>query len=160
MLHIPLMQALYLSLILNNEQENMGNPDLQKVWSSWTWIEFVVILIGLLSTVTACLANYGWHWIKERMFFMIFSAVPYVLLLLGNYIAHRLVKSRFIQPVTTLLAITITSLSLIVYVKAVIYPNHSSGMIFAILPISLMMAIPVVLIIIVVGFFIMERRRP
>ncbi len=94
------------------------------------------------------------------MFFMIFSAVPYVLLLLGNHIARRLVKSRIIEPVTTLLAITLTSLSLIVYIKAVIYPNHSSGMIFAILPLFLMMAIPVVLILIITGFLITEKRRP
>lgn len=137
----------------------MRHSDLQEGRICWTWVELVFLSVGLLGTATACLANYGWHWNKESLFFMIFSAVPYALLLLGNNIARRIVKSRIIQPVTTLLAIALTSLSLIVYIKAVIYPNHSSGMIFLILPLSLMVTIPVILILIIVGFLVVERRR-
>ncbi len=138
----------------------MGHSGLQKGGICWTWVELGILLVGFLGTGTACLANYGWNWFKESLFFLIFSMVPYGFLFVGNHIARRLVRSRIIEPVTTLLALALTSLSLIVYISSVINPNHSSGMIFAILPLSLMVAIPVVLILIIVGFLIKEKRRP
>ncbi|GEM_PF-3454845 len=136
----------------------MGHSGLHKSGVCFSKIELIALLIGLLGTITACLANYGWHWNRESLFFMIFSAVPYGFLLAGNYIVRRIVKSRIIEPVTALFAIALTSLSLIVYIKAVIYPSHSSGMIFLILPLCLMVAIPIIMMLTVVGFLIAEKR--
>ncbi len=125
----------------------------------WKSIELVTLAVGLVGTATACLANYGWHWFKESLFFVIWSAAPYGLLLLGNHIARRLVKSPLLQPVTALLAVALTTLSLMAYFGAVLKPNHSSGMVFAILPLCWMIAIPVVLTGIVVGFLAVVQRR-
>lgn len=84
------------------------NADSRKGWIFWKWIEFVALLVGFLGTAIACLANYNWHWFKESIFFMIWSIAPYGLLLIGNYIVGRLIKSRFLQPVTALLAVVLT----------------------------------------------------
>jgi len=135
------------------------SPDDRKGGIRWQRIETVTLLVGLLGTATACLASYGWHWFKESLFFLIWSAAPYGLLLLGNQIARKLVRSRLLPPVTAVLAMVLTVLSLIAYGRAVLHPNHSSGMVFLILPVCWVVAIPVVLTAIVVGFLAVARRR-
>ncbi len=139
----------------------MFHPDCQEGngRSCWKSIELVTLAVGLVGTATACLANYSWHWFKESLFFVIWSAAPYGLLLLGNHIARRLVRSHIMERVTALLAVALTALSLMAYIGAVLRPNHSSGMVFAILPLCWMIAIPVVLIGIVGSFFAVARWR-
>ncbi|GAK58948.1 hypothetical protein U27_05923 [Candidatus Vecturithrix granuli] len=137
----------------------MSPPYFLKDGICWKRIEIVMLGVGFVGTATACLANYSWHWFKESLFFMIWSALPYGFLLVGNHIACRVVKSRLLQPVTALIAVALTALSLMAYIRAVLSPNHSSGMVFFILPLCWMIAIPVVLTGTVIGFLMAARWR-
>jgi uncharacterized membrane protein len=137
----------------------MSDPDFQKSGIWWKRIEIAALVVGLVGTATACLANYGWHWFRESLFFMIWSVAPYGLLFLGNRIARKFVRFHLVQPVTALLAVALTALSLMAYLGAVLKPNHSSGMVFAILPLCWMVAIPVVLTGIILGFLAVAHWR-
>ncbi len=130
----------------------MVGPDSQKGGICWTKIEIATLTIGLVGSAAACLANYGWHLSEESLFYVIWSAVPFGLLLLGNHIARRFVSSRRLQLVTGLLAVALAGLSLMAYTGAVLKLHHSSGMVFFILPLCWMIAIPVVLTGMIVGF--------
>jgi hypothetical protein len=137
--------------VLRPDDRNSG------IW--WTRIELATLVVGLVGTAISCLANYNWHWFKESLFFMIWSSMPYGLLFFGNHIARKFVRSRYFLPVAALLALALTALSLTAYISAVVRPNHSSGMVFAILPLVWMIAIPAVLIGIVVAFLAEARWR-
>jgi hypothetical protein len=134
-------------------------PENKKSRIYWKLTELVILAIGFVGSATACLAEYNWHWFRESMTYMIWSAAPFVFLALGNYIARRLVKSHIMYPVSALLAFILTFMSLNAYIGAVLHPHHSSGMVFAVLPLLWMMAILAVLTVIVVGFFVAARLR-
>jgi hypothetical protein len=127
----------------------------------WTILELSILAAGLAGSATACLANYNWHWFRESVFYMAWSATPFILLGAGSHIAGRIVRSPALRPVTTLLALLLAFLSLAAYVPAVLHPNHSSGMIFAVLPLCWMIGIPAVLTVVTVCFQVAEswRRR-
>ncbi len=135
----------------------MVRADSRKGANWWTWIELIALLIGAAGSAAACLASYQWHWFQESLFFTAWSAAPYGLLLLGGIAARRLVRSLFLRLVTALLAIGMTFLSLWAYIGAVLRPNHSSGMVFAVLPLIWMMAILVILAVFVVGLLVAKR---
>lgn len=131
---------------------------LQTSGTYWKTIEFAALAAGFVGSAGACLANYGWHWFRESITFMCLSAAPFGLLALGSYIARRVVGSQGLRPVTALLAAALAVLSLKVYIGAVLHPNHSSGMAFAIVPLLSMAAILAVLTIIVICFSAAARR--
>ncbi len=139
------------------ETNNMSLHRYQKVETGWNWIELVAVLIGLTGTTIACLSSYSWNWSKESMFFVAWSVLPYGLLLVGSHIGRRFVESRFFELAAALVAIAVVTLSLIVYGKAVLRPNHSSGMVFFILPLCWMIAIPILITMIVIGFLAVAR---
>lgn len=107
----------------------------------WSWLELVVYGVGGAGSAIACMANYDWHWRHESITYSIWAAVPFVLLAFGAYIARRLIRSNFLRPVIVIIAIVMTVQSLTAYILAVLHPNHSSGMIFVILPLCWIIAI-------------------
>jgi len=124
----------------------MSGSDVREEGIFWQRVEYAALATGLAGSALACLANYGWHLFRESLFFMCFSAAPFILLGLIGYIARRLMKSNILQPLMAFFASALTILSLTVYIKAVLHPNHSSGMIFVIMPLISLTAVAAVLI--------------
>jgi hypothetical protein len=129
-------------LALSGRREATCAPSLRT--GSWRLVELASLLVGLVGTAALCLAGYGWHLSRESLFFIAWSATPYVLLALFGRIARTLLVSRAIRPVTALFAVAVSLLSLAAYGNAVLHPNHSSGMVFVILPLMWMIVVPLV----------------
>ncbi len=135
-------------------------PVLERV-SWWNGLELAALAVGCVGTAAACLASYDWHWFRESRFYALWSVAPYGLLALGSWSARKLVTSQLLRPITAVLAVAISALSLTAYIGAVRHPNHSSGMVFAVLPLLWMTAIPVFYAGVIVAFVAVARwRRP
>ncbi len=117
----------------------------------WKRVEYAALAAGFTGSAGACLANYNWHLFRESLFFMFLSIAPFCLLALTSHMARRLIKSNIIRPLSALFAVALTIFSLTAYLKAVLHPNHSSGMVFVIVPLMSMIAIVAVLIGVVLG---------
>jgi hypothetical protein len=128
---------------------------------NWKILELTLLTTGLAGSAVACLANYNWHWFRESVFYMIWSAAPFLMLGVGSHIVDRILRSPVLHPIMTLLAFLLAFLSLTAYIPAVLHPHHSSGMIFAVLPLCWMIGIPAVLTFVTVCFLVAEswRRR-
>jgi len=120
----------------------------------WKILELASLAAGLGGSATACLANYNWHWFRESVFYMCWSAVPFVMMGIGSYFVRRVIGSPVLRPIMAFLAALLAFLSLTAYIPAVLHPNHSSGMIFAVLPLCWMIGIPAVLTVITVCFLV------
>jgi hypothetical protein len=129
----------------------VSSRDLHEGGNFWKRVEFAALAAGLAGSATACAAGYNWHLFRESLFFMLFSAAPFVLFALIGHIARKTIRSAVMPPISALFAVALTIFSLIVYIKAVLYPNHSSGLVFAIVPLISMAAVAAGLIGIVMG---------
>lgn len=122
-------------------------------------LELAALAVGLGGSAIACLANYNWHFFRESVFYMSWSAAPFVLMGIGSHIARRVTGSPVLRPVTAFLTALLAFLSLAAYIPAVLHPNHSSGIIFAVLPLCWMVGIPILLTALVVCSLIVENLR-
>lgn len=125
-----------------------------KSGTGWKILELAALATGLGGSAAACLANYNWHLFRESVFYLCWSAAPFVMLGVGGYVVRRVIGSPVLRPIMAFLAALLTFLSLTAYIPAVLHPNHSSGMIFAVLPLCWMIGIPAVLTVITVCFLV------